>query len=339
MPRTHRLVLALSMTSLAGCPAPPVPDDALDATIGDAADATDTAQADTPPGTDVSLDQPRVPHVCARTRLPGSDGGWIPDAGSPLACNGSPALCDRRYDQVSYPTAHNAMSNADERFYLPNQHHGLTRALQDGVRGFMIDTHYCSGEPSLAHGECWLGHKPLSVGLCEFTQFLDAHPGEVVTLQIEPYVTDADTVAAFEESGLIDYARYQPPGSPYPTLRQMIDDGRRLMVFVEQGSGAPSWLMPLFDYSFDTPYTFATVADFSCRLNRGARSNGLFTLNHWLSNPTSDVQWAQLANVNPVLIDRAHRCATEAGHIPNFVAVDFYDVGDLFPTVAALNGL
>ncbi len=336
MARTWTIALALSLFALAGCPGPTRPDDVLDATSDI---ATDAMQPDVTVS-DVPLDQPRLPHLCARMRPPATDGGVLPDAGaSTLACNGSPALCARRYDEVSYPTAHNAMSNADEHFYLPNQHHGLTRALQDGVRGFMIDTHYCSGEASLAHGECWLGHKPLSVGLCEFTQFLDAHPAEVVTLQIEPHISDADTVAAFAESGLLDHVRYQSPGSPFPTLGEMIRDGHRLMVFIENGGGTPNWLMPLFDYSFDTPYTFAMVADFSCSVNRGARDHALFTLNHWLSNPTSDARWAQQVNVNPVLIDRARRCASEVGHIPNFVAVDFYDLGDLFPTVAALNGL
>lgn len=331
--------LAFAFAALSACRVVPASDDARDTTIADATESPDGTLQDAPSGNDVTLDQPRAPHVCVRTRSPGADGGWIPDAGSPLVCNGSPTLCDRRYDQVSYPAAHNAMSNSDERFYLPNQHHGLSRGLQDGVRGFMIDTHYCSGEPSLAHGECWLGYRALSVSLCEFTQFLDAHPGEVVTLQIEPYITDEDTVAAFVESGLTDYVRYLPPGSPYPTLRQMIQDGRRLVVFVERGGGVPNWLMPLFEYSFDTPYAFATAADFTCTLNRGARGNALFTLNHWLSNPTSDVRWAQAVNVNPVLLDRARQCESEAAHLPNFVAVDFYDVGDLFPTVAALNGL
>ena len=38
-----------------------------------------------------------------------------------------------------------------------------------------------------------------------------------------------------------------------------------------------------------------------------------------------------------VLLDRARRCMRESGHLPNFVAVDFYDVGDVFAVVDALN--
>ncbi len=325
------------MALATACSPPVVVDGGIDAISPDIAiaDATDvTVPFD-------ATDAPRPPRTCTRLRPP-RDGG-VPDASAAdagtLACNGSPLLCDRRYDEVSYATAHNAMSNADEHFYLPNQHHGLTRALTDGIRGLMLDTHYCDGEPSLAHSMCWLGHKPLVDGLCEITQFLDTHPNEIVSLQLEPHIDDVDTVAAFEDSGLIDYVRYQPLGSPFPTLRQMIADDRRLMVFTESGGGDPNWLMPLFRYSFDTPYTFATPSDFNCDVNRGDAGNALFTVNHWLSNPASDPMWAMTANANPLFIDRVRECRTARGHIPNFVAVDFYDIGEIFSVVDAMNGL
>ena len=58
------------------------------------------------------------------------------------ACNGSAALCDRRLDQVVFPTAHNAMAGADMPGWMfPNQDAGIPKQLQDGIRGFLIDAH------------------------------------------------------------------------------------------------------------------------------------------------------------------------------------------------------
>jgi hypothetical protein len=55
-------------------------------------------------------------------------------------CNGHAELCQRRYDEVSYVTTHNAMSAADEPgWYLAEQPHGLTSQLSGGVRAAMID--------------------------------------------------------------------------------------------------------------------------------------------------------------------------------------------------------
>ncbi len=50
----------------------------------------------------------------------------------PLVCNGHEALCDRPFDAVAYPTTHNAMSNAEERWIAPNQTFGMGRQLVAG---------------------------------------------------------------------------------------------------------------------------------------------------------------------------------------------------------------
>lgn len=44
-------------------------------------------------------------------------------------------------------------------------------------------------------------------------------------------------------------------------------------------------------------------------------------------------------NYNPFFLERAMDCWEEAGHIPNFVTVDFYSVGDVLAVVDALNGV
>ncbi len=96
--------------------------------------------------------------------------GPQPDA-APTGCNGAMHLCGRRFDQVAYATTHNAMSNDDVRWILPNQHHGISRQLAEGIRGLMLDTHYESGQAMLCHAECGAGAKPLAEGLAEIRPF------------------------------------------------------------------------------------------------------------------------------------------------------------------------
>ncbi len=54
-------------------------------------------------------------------------------------CNGSLVLCSRRLDEVVFPTAHNAMSNAPDGFLNANQGMTLTAQLDLGIRGLLID--------------------------------------------------------------------------------------------------------------------------------------------------------------------------------------------------------
>src|SRR5215471_3110579 len=72
-------------------------------------------------------------------------------SGRPMVCNGHTELCDRRFDQVAFPGTHNSMSNQDEGWLIPNQIHGLTQQLEDGIRVFLIDTHYDEGGTYLCH--------------------------------------------------------------------------------------------------------------------------------------------------------------------------------------------
>ena len=59
------------------------------------------------------------------------------------ACNGAAALCDKRLDQVIFPTSHNAMGAADVPGWMfPNQNAGIEQQLRDGIRGLLIDAHY-----------------------------------------------------------------------------------------------------------------------------------------------------------------------------------------------------
>ena len=255
-------------------------------------------------------------------------------------CNGWPALCSRRYDAVAYATTHNAMSNSDAGWILPNQHHGIARQLEDGVRGLMLDTHYGDdGSTQLCHSYCELGSEPLVDGLGEIKGFLDDHPGAVVTIIFESYISHADTAKAFADVGLDSQLYAHSRGEPWPTLEALIDAGTRLVVFQDKAlDPAYPWLMNIWDEAWETPYSFKKPDDFTCDPNRGTVGQPLFILNHFLTNIGGSPDSAEMVNHDPLLLDRARQCEARYTHIPNFVTVDFYDIGDLFEAVDALNG-
>jgi hypothetical protein len=272
----------------------------------------------------------------------GMDGGTQPDGSLPNPeCNGHEELCERRYDRVSYPMTHNAMSNAAAGWISPNQSFGITRQLEDGVRGLMLDTYDEEGELLLCHTICLAGSQPLVEGLAEIDSFLEDNPNEVVSIIFENYITHAQTASAFEESGLIDFVYAHQAGEPWPTLGALIDAGTTLVVFQEKLPEEPEypWLMNIWDHAWETPFSFAAPEDFVCDPNRGDPDNPLFLLNHFLTaalggNPS----FAEMVNYDPLFLERAQQCQEEGDALPNFVAVDFYDIGDLFGVVDTLNG-
>ena len=120
----------------------------------------------------------------------------------------------------------------------------------------------------------------------------------------------------------------------------MVDSGKRLVVLMENRSGGDQWpwLMKGFRWVQDTPYLFRDPSEFSCARNRGPADAPLFMVNHWISDKTATVSNAAKVNARDVLLPRVERCQARRGMMPNYVAVDYYDQGDLLGVVDTLNG-
>ena len=187
------------------------------------------------------------------------------------------------------------------------------------------------------HGFCELGADEVTPELRAIRQFLVQHPGEVLILILEDYVTPGDLERPFAESGLIDFV-YSGATAGWPTLHQLIADNQRLIVFAESGRPGLTWLHPAFQSFQETPYTFHTTAEMSCRANRGGDKSALFLVNHWIeTTPTPRPSNAAVVNAYDFLLARARRCQRERRRLPNVIAVDFYATGDLFRVVRTLN--
>jgi hypothetical protein len=333
------LLIALLIAGCGAKPGSPLPDDAGLPGAADTGLATD-AERDRSEPRDMGSDS-----AARDGALDGRDAPAAIDAApaaidaAALRCNGFEQLCDRRFDQVVFPASHNAMSNSDDGWIAPDQVHGIARALEDGIRALLIDTYSWRGGSYLCHMFCEIGNKPLVDGLKDIAKFMRENPAEVITLIIEDHLPAADTETAFKDSGLVDLVYVHDASGPWPTLRTMIATNKRVFVGAEQGRPPPAWYHHFYDLAWDTPYTFRSKDDFTCKLLRGKPENALFLLNHWIENPLPSSALSTTANAHDVLLGRARQCMTESGRLPNFVAVNHYSIGDLFAVVRELNGL
>jgi hypothetical protein len=194
--------------------------------------------------------------------------------------------------------------------------------------------------PYLCHGFCELGGLSFVTMLEGVRDFLVQNPGEVVVFVIEDYVTPADVEAAFRQSELERFVYRGPVVPPFPTLREMIDSDQRLVVFGENDTSGVPWYHPAFETIQETPYSFHTVQDFSCKPNRGGATSPLFQINHWIeTTPTPKPSNAAIVNAHDFLLARARQCQKERGRLPNLLAVDFALTGDVVAVAAELNGV
>ncbi|MET1039010.1 MAG: hypothetical protein ABW075_12100 [Aeromicrobium sp.] len=194
-------------------------------------------------------------------------------------------------------------------------------------------------KPYLCHAMCELGSTEWEPLMRDVRSWLDRNPREVVTFFVQDEVTPADTAAVVEDAGLMPYVHVPVAGEPWPTLDEMISSGRRVVFLLENASGGAEhpWLIDSRIEVQDTPYSYTDATQFTCEMFRGTRESPLFLVNHWLNNFSSRVSDAATVNAEEVLLPRVEQCQAERGHLPNFVAVDFYDRGDLFGVIDVLN--
>ena len=255
------------------------------------------------------------------------------------SCNGSALLCDKRYNEVVFPTTHGAMSCRDEHWLAANQKYNIGHQLADGVRALMLEVHYLFGKVYLARGSALVNRKPLAEGLGEVRTFMDSHPCEVITLILKSRVRASDIALALQQAGLSDALYAHAPGQPFPTLKEMVATRRRLVIFADHEGGAYPWYHSLAEFCDQTPVKARQPEDLTGRVEHSGEEKPLCILNHYLAAPLASPALSMQVNYNPFFQQRCENFVRETRHTPNFVVVDYYHLGALFEVVDTLNGL
>lgn len=191
----------------------------------------------------------------------------------------------------------------------------------------------------LCHNFCEMGAVSFADQMVAVRRWLERNPEEVVMMVIEDHTTPADTSAALQAAGLTDRAWTLDPTAPIPTLGDLVDAGRNVVIFAENaGPGSPDWYQSAYEWFQETPYTWKSVDDMSCAPNRGKAGNPFMLVNHWVAfSPPDPGKVGSLVNSEDVLRQRIDQCIDDRGVLPNVVAVDFAERGDLVSFVQSFN--
>jgi hypothetical protein len=293
------------------------------------------------------------------------------DSTSTIACNNSPLLCNRNYNNITHMGAHDSAFLRDKSTGFSvsgNQFYNATTALSAGIRLLQAQVHNQNGTLELCHTDCsLLDGGSLETFLSDVKSWMDANPNEVVTILLvnsdnEPA---ASFGSAFTSSGISKYG-YTPtstsgPISNWPSLQTLITANTRLVTFIASityDSTYP-YLLPEFDYVFETTFTVTSLSGFNCTLQRpstqssatSAISAGYMGLvNHFADTAESfgitipDIDNitttnSPSTNTTGALGTHAAQCENEWGVRPTFMLVDFWNVGPSIETADNLNGI
>ncbi|MDB5229155.1 MAG: putative integral rane protein [Bacteroidota bacterium] len=252
-------------------------------------------------------------------------------------------LLPKQYNKVCFLTTHNSMNNDEKGFSIPNQTHSVLHQLQNGVRGLMLDTYDGANGVALTyHASSALGSSKLVDVMQEIKDYLNENTNAIISIIYQNEGGNAQLEKAIDSIGL-DKMTFIYHGGTWPTLQTMVDSNQRLVLFVEQNKlPRAAYLMYAWANIFDTGYTWHTVGEFNCDVNRGGSGNReLYLINHWLSNGLGlpDKALAPQANTRAVISHRVQECTAANNHFLNYLGVDFYEIGDAKAVVDSINGI
>lgn len=268
-------------------------------------------------------------------------------------CNGHPELCDQKYNEVAYATTNRSYRYefGANQWPEPHQQFPVNRQLRDGIRAINLDVEDDGGNLVCYLGfdqlEAIFGSDDLRVPLQGIATFLADSLNDVVTLFLNTDVGGTAIMDALSQAGLDDYMHTQVANADWPTLQQMIDSKKNLVVFVNNQNAANA--IPELHYTWDwlaaTEEEVSSNADFSCNITDGNDGNDLYMLRHVVSTQYlfaplfPDKGEATVANALNEMYARSIACKNSKNRQVNFVSVDFYNTGDLLQTIDILNGV
>ncbi|RYN99439.1 hypothetical protein AA0120_g1874 [Alternaria tenuissima] len=291
------------------------------------------------------------------------------------ACNNSPDLCTRPYNNITYLGAHNSpfLRNKETSFSTSGNHYyNTTTQLDAGVRLLSGQVHKANGTGNdawhLCHSSCdLLDAGTLESWLSEIKTWMDANTNDVVTLLLvnSDNASPADLGGVFSSSGL-DKIAYSPPSltttpQTWPTLDTLIGNNTRLMSFVASLSNPSSdypYLMDEFVYMFENDYENVSPSNYSCNPSRpeavtgnpstALESGRMFLQNHFLYETqlfgiqSPNETYANVTNAETgfgSLGESIQECEGIYGKPASFVMVDFFNVGPAIASVDRANGV
>ncbi|CAO3670268.1 unnamed protein product [Rhizopus stolonifer] len=280
-------------------------------------------------------------------------------------CNGYAEYCNKPYNTLSHLITHNSYGYVSNP--AANQVCPITTQLDDGVRALKLsavkptnattDGSVSADSIYLCHTSCIiLNAGPAVDTLRTIKEWVINNPNEVVTIMwnnIDAF--DGDTFSAvYNASGIIEYS-YQQPDKNYtwPTLGELIASGKRVINFGDTYYQQDyPWLLTEFNYIFETPYENHNESSFSCTIDRpqdpASPTEFMYVMNHFLYGSLQlgslDIEIPQkgranVTNADDSLLKQAKECSKTFGRQPNFLEVDFYNLGNALQITAELNNV
>jgi two-component SAPR family response regulator len=169
---------------------------------------------------------------------------------------------------------------------------------------------------------------PFKRSILEIKSYLDANPEKILTLFLDFGTNVNELSDIFQELGISKYLYIYNAEDGWPTLKSMIEENHRLVVFsMQEHRNSPDWLQYIWNHAVEPYFSIWEAPVFKGEFLKGDPKNSLLIYNDYNFPRKSDnaKNLKYETNQNPYLIEHIKNTWTNTGKIPNFILLDHYE--------------
>ncbi|MGQ7867853.1 LamG-like jellyroll fold domain-containing protein [Sunxiuqinia sp. sy24] len=156
---------------------------------------------------------------------------------------------------------------------------------------------------------------------------LESRPDKILTLFLDFNVNANELTKIVEESGIHPYLYIHDDDDEWPTLKNMVETGKRVVIFMmQEHRNSPDWLHYVWDYSVEPYFSILEAPDFIGEFLKGDPKNNLLIYNDYNFPKRAGRPDDSFFNTtqNPYLIEHVKNVWKSTGKTPNFIMLDRY---------------
>ncbi|MGV8092055.1 MAG: LamG-like jellyroll fold domain-containing protein [Mangrovibacterium sp.] len=164
--------------------------------------------------------------------------------------------------------------------------------------------------------------------LVTIRKYLENKPEKILTLFLDFNVNANELSNLIDESGIHPYLFEYSEREEWPSLKEMVDSGKRLIIFcMQEHRNSPDWLHYVWDYAVEPYYSIMEAPVFLGEFLKGDPRNNLLIYNDYNLANKSGPNNASFFNTtqNPYLIEHIKGVWKNTGKTPNFIFLDRYE--------------
>jgi two-component SAPR family response regulator len=169
---------------------------------------------------------------------------------------------------------------------------------------------------------------PFKKSILEIKSYLDSNPEKILTLFLDFGTNVNELSDIFQELGMSQYLYTYNAEDGWPTLKSMIEENHRLVVFsMQEHRNSPEWLHYIWNHAVEPYFSIWEAPVFKGEFLKGDPKNSLLIYNDYnfprKSENAKNLRYE--TNQNPYLIEHIKNTWTNTGKTPNFIFLDRYE--------------